>query len=236
MTSVRELIDVLKQAQELDRDIYLAKEDLENIPQQKSSLEQNLLAERRRLEELEAELKKAHLKQKEKEGELAQKEAQIKKLDGQLNQVKTNKEYSAMQQEISSLKADSSILEEEIIRLLDEVEAAEEEVEKEKSRLKAVSTDHDARLKELGEKEKTQREARDRLQKDRDVILQKVDPETKTLYDVIIRKKSGLALAAVAGENCGACQLLLRPQVLNELQMGERLITCESCNRILYLE
>ncbi|HXV27996.1 MAG TPA: C4-type zinc ribbon domain-containing protein, partial [bacterium] len=176
------------------------------------------------------------LNQKEKEGELAQKEAHIRKLDGQLSQVKTNKEYSALQQEIASLKADNSLLEEEVIRILDEIEAAQEEVKKETERLKQCQKDYEAKEAELSHNEQKMNEAVAQLKKQREEIVRHLAPEVKDLYERIVVKKSGIALVKVQGEVCGACQMQLRPQLINEIRMAEGLVLCENCSRILYFE
>ena len=236
MTRVKDHLDILKKAQEIDRDIYLMLEQLNEIPEERLKSKRRLDSERTHLNELESALKKLQLHQKEKEGELVQKEAGIKKLDGQLGQVKTNKEYGALQQEIASLKADNSLLEEEIIRILDEMEAAQEEVKKESERLKQCQKEYETYDQELIQQEKRVAEAVASLRKQREEIVRHLDPEVRNLYERIVEKKKGLALVKVNGEVCGACQMQLRPQLLNEIQLGETLVLCENCSRILYFE
>lgn len=237
MPNVQENIEVLKKAQEVDRDLYLAEQQVSiDIPEEQTRLKRELEQEKIRLHELETTLKNLQLKQKEKEGLLTQKEANVKKFDAQLSQVKTNKEYSALQQEIASLKADNSLLEEEIIKSMDEVEAANEEVQKERERLKQIEKEFGQKETELTEKTKKLKGQIEQLRSERQVVLQTIPPDIKERYDLIIGKKQGLALVKVVGENCGACQLLLRPQVLNELHAGSTLVICENCSRILYHE
>ncbi len=236
MNSVQQHIDVLKKAREFDREIYLAQIRLNEIPGERSLLKRELDGQKSHLLELEAALKKAQLAQKAKEGGLGEKEAHIRKLDGQLGAVKTNKEYTALQQEIASLKADNSVLEEEIIRLIDEVEAADEEVRKEKEHLKQVEKEFQTRDQELALKEKTLAESVGELKKKRQEVMSQVPPDISTLYDLIVSKKQGIGLARVIGENCEGCQLQLRPQLMNEIRMGNALIICENCSRILYYE
>jgi hypothetical protein len=236
MNKVKDALDILKKAQEIDRELYFCLEDLERIPNERLKNQRGLESEKTHLNTLEAALKKLQLVQKEKDGELAQKEAQVKKLDGQLALVKTNKEYSVLQQEIASLKADNSLLEEEIIRILDEMEAAQEEVKKENNRLKQCQKDYEAKEQELSQNEKTFTERVAVLRKQREEAVGHLDPEVRSLYERIVEKKKGLALVKVHGEVCGACQMQLRPQLINEIQLGETLVLCENCSRILYFE
>ena len=111
MTSaIRDSLEILKKAQDFDRQIYDFQEELNQLPADRAVLKDELESKKRHLHELQDTLKKLQLGQKEKEGKLSDKEANIKKMEGQLSQVKTNKEYSALQQEIASLKADNSLL------------------------------------------------------------------------------------------------------------------------------
>lgn len=234
--SIKENIDILKRVQEIDRQIYSLQRQCEEIPEQRARFKKELGFERNHLKSLEDDFKKIQLKQKEQEGELAQREANVKKFDQQLGQVKTNKEYSALQQEIASLRADNSLLEEEIIRLLDQLEAVEEEIKKEQGRLKQVEKDQEEKDQQLAQKEKEFSATLEDLKKRREETIKQVTPEARGLYDLIVQKKQGVGLVKVNGETCGACQLQLRPQVLNELRMAQNLIVCENCSRILYLE
>lgn len=237
MTSTKESIDILKRAQAIDRELYLAnRETTQDIPEARQKIQAGLEAEKEHLRQLEADLKKLQMKQKEKEGEMAQKEANVKKFEGQLSQVKTNKEYSALQQEIASMKADGSVLEEEIIKIMDQTEAAGEEVKKERERLKVVEKEYQAKDAEMDQKSKALNDKMETLRKERAAIVEQVQPEARTLYDLIIQKKQGMALAKINGEICGACQLQLRPQLINDVRMAQTLTVCENCSRILYVE
>jgi predicted nucleic acid-binding Zn-ribbon protein len=229
-------LDALKKAQQLDSEIHRSHILLEEIPSERAQLKSELELEKIHLNELEKSLKDIQLKQKTKEMELMQKEAQIKKLDGQLSQVKTNKEYAALQQEIASLKADNSFLEEGIIHIMDEVDAAKEAVRQEKEKFVSVTKSFQGRDNEMAAQEKTLQERLADLKKQREESVAKLPPELGELYSRIALKKQGLALAAVSGEVCAACQMKLRPQLINEIRLGEQIIVCENCSRILYFE
>ena len=88
----------------------------------------------------------------------------------------------------------------------------------------------------MHEKEKRLKDSAESLKKQREEILSLVEPEIRTSYDVVVQKKQGIALARVNGETCGACQMKLRAQVLNEVMQGKTLISCENCCRFLYIE
>jgi predicted nucleic acid-binding Zn-ribbon protein len=41
-------------------------------------------------------------------------------------------------------------------------------------------------------------------------------------------------VAEARNGSCSACFMSLRPQVMSEVRLGEEIITCDNCNRILY--
>ncbi len=229
-------IEILKKAQAIDAELYKLLNLLEEIPVERARVKKELEAETGRLKELEEALKKRQLLQREKEGTLAQKEANVKKMEGQLSQVKTNKEYGALQQEIASLKADNSLLEEEILRLFDEVEACREEAAKEQARVKECEKVFQAKEQEVSQQEKEFQGHVQQLKTQKEQSVTQLSPETKQLYNRIVEKKNGIALATVSGEVCSGCQIRLRAQTINEVMIGKFLVLCDNCSRILYIQ
>jgi hypothetical protein len=48
--------------------------------------------------------------------------------------------------------------------------------------------------------------------------------------------RDGLALVPLVSDACGGCHRRLPPQVINQVYLKADLVTCESCNRILYFD
>lgn len=233
---IQETLEILKQAQEVDREIFGIRHELSLIPETFRHMEHEFEGEKLRLTGLEGELKAAQLRQKQKEGELTEKESQIRKYDSQLSQVKTNKEYAALQQEIASLKADRSLLEDEILGLLDEVEKIQQAVREERNRLGQIEKEWETKKKTLTQQEASLKGNLTTLSDKRTQILTQVPTESRDLYERVVEKREGLALVHVQGEACGACRIEIRPQLLNELGLKESFVICENCSRILYLD
>jgi hypothetical protein len=47
-------------------------------------------------------------------------------------------------------------------------------------------------------------------------------------------KFRGSGISEVRDQKCMACRVMLRPQTYNDVRSGNRIIECESCQRILY--
>jgi predicted nucleic acid-binding Zn-ribbon protein len=134
------------------------------------------------------------------------------------------------------MKADNSVLEEAILVLMDEVEAETKQANAGKDSLKFEEKKLNDRKAELAEKEKVSRTGVEELKAKRKDFISQVSLETASFYERILAKKSGVALARIDSENCSSCQMKLRPQVLNEVKLQEKIILCENCTRILYEE
>jgi predicted nucleic acid-binding Zn-ribbon protein len=233
---ITEQINFLIQLQKLDTQILSLEKRAKDGPIKVKKLEDDFQKETATLKEMEDELKALLVKQKAKENDLAAKEELIKKDEGQLNAIKTNKEYTAMQQEINGHQADKSLLEDAIISILDEVEAKKGEITKEKDSVKAKEDV----LK--SEKEKVAAEIKEieaelgTLRSDRTKEAGKVDKAMLAKYERILKGKDGLVMAHVASNACGGCHMNLPPQVINLVKKKSELIFCESCARILYIE
>lgn len=229
-------LQILQEVQEWDKEIYLLKEILEAIPDELAEIEKHVGNEKAELSKYQDELRNLQLKQKEKEIELSTKEENIKKHEAQLSQVKTNKEYASLRGEITSLKADNSLLEETIINLIDDVEASQRKVETQKERLADAEAELKKKRDELAEKASTAREKIDTLLEQKKEKIKEVNQEVASLYEQIVAKKRGLALVRIEGDVCPACQIQLRPQVVNEAKLKEKITLCDNCSRILYTD
>ena len=54
-------------------------------------------------------------------------------------------------------------------------------------------------------------------------------------YDRIRKKWGSIVIAEVVDGRCSACQIVLRPQHMQDLKKGDSLMLCESCGRFLFL-
>ena len=67
-------------------------------------------------------------------------------------------------------------------------------------------------------------------------IIPSIDKRIYPVYERILKALRGLALVKVENYTCQGCFISVTPQVVNEIKMLEKLVTCGTCARILYLE
>ena len=233
---MEEQIKMLIELQTLDSEIFDKKRFLESIPEKLKEFNKILEEKSANLKNLEDESKNVQVKHKEKEVDLKTKEETIKKHQGQLYQIKTNKEYTALEKEIGSVKADVSLLEEEILNLLDQVDQIKKDVAKEKDMLDDEKKKIQEEKQRIETEKKAVEEEFNNLNNKRKEFTGKIDKNTLSKYERILKNRSGLAMVPVVADACGGCNMNLPPQVINEAKLKKGLTFCGNCARILYSE
>lgn len=236
MENLEEQVKILVELQGFDSQIFRIEDQLESIPVAIKNSEDAFKEKSLNLKKLEDETKALQMKRKEREGDLEAKEGVIKKYQSQLNQVKTNKEYTALQDEIGRVRADNSIIEEDILNIFDKIDAGNSRIQKEKDFLKVEEAKLGEEKKKLSEDANRLKSELEGLKKQRAELAAKVDKVKLSKYERIIKNKNGLAVVPVSGEACQGCFRVMPPQVINEIRMKKDLVFCDSCARILYLE
>jgi predicted nucleic acid-binding Zn-ribbon protein len=72
------------------------------------------------------------------------------------------------------------------------------------------------------------------MAKERAELLGSLNAQLLTLFEMIARKRNGIAVAEARDGVCTICHVRLRPQVFNEVRRNDSILQCDHCNRILY--
>jgi len=230
-----QIINLVK-LQELDSEIYLLVKERAASPQEIKAIEVAFELKKQNLATLEKQSLDLQVKRKEKELELATNAEGIKKLSAQLFSLKTNKEFQLMQQQIADIKADGSVIEEKILIFFEESDKIKAQIDAENLKL---NDEEKIFLQQKKVVESRNQEITDRLNQleaQRKQIIPGIDLKMLQEYERILHSRDGLAMVTVKDSSCGGCHMLVPPQVINLIQMYERIITCEVCNRILYIK
>lgn len=229
---IRKLVDL----QQVDTQIFQLDSEKQKKPGEIKTLEFLFEEKKKSLSALEKTMLDLLKEKKDKELDLASKEENIKKLQTQLYQLKTNKEYTAMLNEIEGVKADVSLLEDQLLEKLDKIDQTKAKIEKEKHTL----TEEEKRFNE--EKNKIQLRLKEiddslaQLDAQRKTISAEVDKKILSRYERILEGRDSLAIVKVVDQACKGCNMSVPPQMINLIKMYERIVSCEVCQRILYLE
>jgi len=69
----------------------------------------------------------------------------------------------------------------------------------------------------------------------RDGLRSQISSDTLAHYERVMSHR-GSGVAEVRTDKCLACNVLLRPQVLNDVKTNSQIITCSNCSRILVFQ
>ncbi len=231
-----DVIEPLKRLQDVDGELFRLRREQEAKPAELEAAQSAVAAEEAKVKAAEERVKQLQLAQKQDEIDLQTKEANVKKLQGQLFQLKTNKEYATMQQEISGLKADNSLLEDRILKRFDEISQATA------ARQQAQQAATEAQAKLSAERARVDREVAEidqrvtELERQRETLTPEVAKEALATYERVLRVREGLALVPLINDACGGCYRRMTAQVISQVYLRDKLITCENCNRILFFD
>jgi predicted nucleic acid-binding Zn-ribbon protein len=236
VVDLKSQLSELVHLQTIDSEIYVLNNEKQQKPRELEVIDAAFQEKKTHLASLEQAGLNLQKQRKEKELELASKEESTKKLEGQLFSLKTNKEYQAMLQQIRDSKADASVIEDQILSLFDQADKVKNDINQEKAKLQEAEKVVLGQKKQIEDRIKQMDERIIQLDSQRKQITPSIDVKVLSQYERILLNRDGLAIVSVKVDSCGGCNMHVPHQVINLIKMYERIITCEVCNRILYIE
>jgi len=233
---LRKQLELLFEIQKIDTNIRQSEalqgkfaSDMAFLDDQFRQEEEHRNLEQQRLENLEKD-HRAH------ERTLRSLEEQRKKIEDRIQTVKTNREYQAGLQEVETVKSTISKQEDEILALMDAMESVKASLQQSASRLTSSKTHYEEKKQALQQALQAHLHTIAEQQQKRALLVQEVDPAIFADYQRIEKVRRGLAVARADHEQCLGCSMKIPPQIYNEVVLGEKLITCPNCQRILFVE
>lgn len=221
--------------------------EIQEVDQRINELQNQLNRYPRLWEEMKKELKKRTdqlAKVKAQEASLAKerqaiadnarlREDRLKKYQAQKMLVTNTRELNAVDTQIDSIKHDlNASAERDAALKLAEEQTAKEVLTAEEilAKLKARAvTERDRIRKLVGQKTKEL----ELLKRDREKNLAKIDPAYLAIYETARRRWPDNPVVAVRTGSCTGCYFALLPNRLIEIHLGNDLLLCDSCGRIL---
>jgi uncharacterized protein len=231
-----EELETLCEMQKLDTQLIEHERKNTQAPKRLAEIEQDLQKAKDKAAKEKEIIEELDKERRRKEKELDTEKERIKKVQVKLYEIKTNKEYQAVLKETEAAQAANDKTEEEIILLLERIEELRKDYEASVAYVKKRDKEVEAERKELEKEIIAVGSVVTRLRKERDALLSKVSREAKTRYNMLIEKRSGLAVVNVKDGVCLGCYMNIPPQLFIEVSKNVRLITCPSCNRIFYYQ
>lgn len=225
---------MLVRLQRIDMERERARTEREENPRQITRLEQELAAAAGRVEEARAKAEALRKERRALEREIDEGEEKLKRGQHRLLEVKTNQEYKAMLKEMEHLRDANRQREDRVLALMEEISAADKELGDAEAAYRERESEVKARIKELEAAQARFDEEAARLEERRHEVVAGLSEDLVARYDFIRSRRGGQAVVPVRDAVCQACHMDIPPQSFNELQRSEVLMTCPSCNRIIF--
>jgi len=220
--------------QRIDSSIHSAEHRLADEPERIKALDARLDEARQQVTAAKDRIAQNAAARREIEKDVVLHQGRLSKFREQAMNVKTNQEYHAIQHEISFAQNEIKSHEDRMLEKMveaDELGAAQKqaegalakaqkEVEAEK---RAITTEHD----EL-------RASVDALKTERKGVIGSLAPDALNVFELVSKRRNGVAMAEARDGICTICHVRLRPQVFNTVRRNEAVIQCDHCQRILY--
>jgi len=230
-----EALKLLAKLQEVDSDIDACEKLINEKPESLRKLQDAETASAAALSSAKDALKKAEIARMDKESQVKSAEEKISHLKGQQFEVKTNEAYKALLNELADLDVKKSNLETKVLVVMEELDGLKAEIAKGESAQKAVSAKVSAALAAYEEEVKRRRVELEGLRIRRKEMSSVIEPRLLSVYERVRAARDGVAVVPIRNDACSGCFSQLRPQRMNELLMGDEIIRCERCARILYV-
>lgn len=232
MSSIKNLIEL----QEIDSQLMELEDILGDLPKKVDGL---ILEEKQaiksiddgksRIKEIKLDLSKIELRVKEDNDKISH-------LKEQLFKVTTNKQYDATMLEIDHLKEQLDKDETVDIELMEEKDVLEEQVKNQEANVESVSKDLSERRKSLENMLQESAEQKTTLKKNRDSLLEDIEPPVIKRYEIVRKARRGTAVVPVLGASCSGCGAMVPPQKIAEIRLDKIPHTCDECSRFLFIE
>jgi predicted nucleic acid-binding Zn-ribbon protein len=220
--------------QRLDTAAQHAERRLADEPERAKALDARLDAARQRVATAKDRLVTNQQARREIEKNVALHQGRLSKFRDQAMAVKTNQEYHAVQKEIGFAQGEIKTLEDMVLeRMLegDDLAAALKQADAGlAAELKAVEAERKAMAAEHAELNASL----EKMRGDRAGLVAQIAPHVLAIFELVSKRRHGVAVAEAKDGICTICHVRLRPQVFNSVRRNEEIIQCDSCHRILF--
>jgi predicted nucleic acid-binding Zn-ribbon protein len=224
----------LIELQKLDDEIRQLEAEVASLPRKIAEIEGQLSSHIRQVETDQNALTENQKSRRRREAEIVALREKISHYKDQSLLVKTNEQYKALLHEITFQETQIRKIEDLILSEMIDSETLEARL---KNAQQALAVERQRAQGEIAAAEQRKAEDQAKLQEIRShraETQKEVAVNVYEAYERTAKLRKGLAVVPVKDEACGACHVRLRPQAFSELLSNERIITCESCYRILY--
>ncbi len=229
-------IEKLLILQERDQRRLSLENHVKAVPREIAAVEERIAAEKAAFEAARGELRELEARKKAIENEIGSAQDRMARYKSQQAQVRKNDEYQALGGEIAHAQSEIDSLEEEELKVMYAIDAAKAKSAAAEAELKRNIAGHEARIQAL-------RESGVGLEAELQAAVAAVaaaraglDEPLLHQYDRLVAKPGMPVVVPIHDGMCSGCHMRVSFNIDSETRKAGKLVTCDQCTRIVYLE
>ncbi|MDX1501854.1 MAG: hypothetical protein R3325_05785 [Thermoanaerobaculia bacterium] len=238
-------LDTIVELQEALDERRLAEERLSGIPDWMRELHDEHSEKSEEIEALEQEAETALLEHRAAAGEVSDLQQKRAHYQEQISQVRNQREYGALLHEIDAAKETARRYEEQGLAALERHEEARERAASLRDDFAELDQRYSTELDKWEAEKPSVTEQIEKLDGRIEALKERLPKPILIAFERIFERYQGSALTEVMATeqmgkkpkiyHCATCNYRVRPQAVVEIVNQGRIVTCDSCKKILYL-
>lgn len=229
-------LEKLIELQKTDTNIRNLKKSIETADERRAALESEFEKHAFEIREIQARRDDAQAERAKLEAEIAENKNYLERADRNLKHAQNQKEYELAMRETDALQKQIAALETQILEKMTAIEEVESVLSERAEEIAGLDSKRQSAVSAFDTEIEQNRAALDTQLAKRSEVFTTLPTNMANVYNRLVqRSRDGVAVAEVKNESCSACFMKLRPQIVMELRRADKIITCESCTRILYI-
>ena len=220
--------------QDLDNEIMFLEKRLKEMPRQIETSRSHLESEKESVsvarQEIDAQKKKRHQLEQQVQTETDN----MAKAKVKQTSVKTNEEFRALKNEIDFIQEKIASIEDEELVMMESLEEKEKTFPEVEARFKVEEKKFQEFKRQKENHIENVKNDLQGLQGQRRGLAESIDPEWSKHYKKVAKMRGSNVVVPLVENQCQGCHQQIKPQLVIDVKIGEKVFECDRCNRILY--
>ena len=234
MSLYLEQIRQLVALQHVDDGIHAVHKELEAAPKEVEELEKRFNAQDAQRNFVLEKLQHLQEQQKRLDADILNDEARLAKSKDKMMMVENDREFQAMNHEISSIETQTQSDEDARETLQQELSLQEENLRAVEETWNELKIELERQQENLEFRLSLSREKLENLEAQRATVSEGIPAPVLGRYEFIRNRLRHPVIVPVQEGICSGCHIAIPPQVFIDLQRGNHIMSCPNCQRLMY--
>lgn len=231
-----EVFDKLRTLQEVLSEKYDLQAQIEEAPKKLSSQDELLARLKTEFIAKNAVYEEVRSKVAKLKTDLADADATRERSEKSMDSISSHREYEALDKEIKDATELEQTIRKDLQREEKSLAELNDSLKQDENMIQSQETELNEGKASLQNEVNGYKERLNELKKQEDELVPGVDPEIIFKFQRIIKSKHSKGIVAVKGNVCDGCHMILPAQFANEVHVGDKIVFCPYCSRILYYQ